>query len=542
MTTQPLKTSLHPLTYIESRIQSPNIKEAWVKLIGDKKSPNTMTMAELDGFVRAATHNDGRVPGSDLTPKELADLQLIAREAGPFLFQDDKVSKAYARRLLPYEQKPTVTIAETDPGLDVSRVAINKVAIKGRANGDLCPSGVVCIIGGPTTVTVDIGGQKFAVQPENNESAQSVSRRLEKQLENAGFQASTATHSGRAILSVNGKATLPLSSLTTDKTVHMQVIGNTISINAGIGGPIRFEGGRIGVSLKGQDFVVLTKKGGENISEAFDQLRQKILNAGYDVEVNSPPAIDTFMQAWSISPAKRQAFAANSYAQLNGRLGAADPDGNRTFTLDKQIQVGETLVDSIQVQNAQKWSEGKATLTGRLELQQSMMTVYPPQFFAKMSGATNQSAGEPSYDGADFKNAKGQTLEVLSYDRPNMWDAPSTIFVLDQSTDKAFVGNRGGMRPSEMNPFHGFNSAREIRSATRTDISQVKWHTVSDTGRAREEWPHGQGGEALTQIGGPDTIAGKRWFMDNNSGAVYGFQITGPQARTMEQVIDPPQS
>lgn len=541
---KPSAVSLHPLTWIRNDIKSDNVRAAFDKVIGDKRTPNSMSLREVNAFLTSAIDNERAVPGHDLTAAELADLQMIANRGGSYLFGTDQVSKAYTRRLATYEKKPTVSIAETDPGIEAKSVAVNKIAIKGRANGDLCPSGVVCIIGGPTTVTIDVAGQKFAVRPNHDESAQSVARRLEKQLDDAGFKASVATQGGRAILSVNGKASLPLASLTTDRAVSMQVAGNTVSIGVGIGGPINFSGGKIGLKLKGQEFIEQTKKG-DDVFDAFDRLRKQIVAAGFDVEVSSPPAIDTFMQAWTITASGRANFEAGKYAELKGKLGPADAEGARYLTLEKSIQVGESIADTIKVPGGDRWKEGQVTLNGRLDLVQTMLMIHPPTFEVQMTGVTNTSGGEPRFDGQNFFNSKGAQLERLDNHRPNMWDGPSVVIAVDHAADRAFFGSiASGFRRPDMenfNPFGGFNDSRELRQPTRQDIGELEFKAPNDTNaRAREQWPFSRAtGEALAQIGGPDTVQGKRWFIDHATDKIYGINVESATDRTIEHVIAP---
>jgi hypothetical protein len=327
-----------------------------------------------------------------------------------------------------------------------------------------------------------------------------------------------------------------------------------VSIGVGIGAGIKFGGGKIGLNIKGEPFTVDTRKGQTKVADAFNELRKKIEAAGYEVQVTSPPTIDSFLEAWSIKPAQRKVYDNMSYAELSGTLGAKDAEGFRLFKLDRKLQVGEHIVDQIRVQNGDRYAAGKATLDGRLDLHQLEIRIFPPQFEVRMTGSTNITAGEPHWDGKEFKNEKGQVLEQLRYANRQMQDGPSHTWVLDQSTDKAFYGNMAGggpFVPPEVNHFSGFFKEFAIKTASRHDMQEVKFKLVSDTGtpgidfptdrpapRAREEWPHNLANEPLVQVGGPlDDLVAKRWFMDEKSGKIYGFDITGPTSREMLQVI-----
>lgn len=440
--------SLHPLTKVQQQIKTPHIREAFDRVIGDKASPNQINKAERDAFLRAGTHNDASVRGHDLTAEELADYRMIAREGGAHLFRTQAERAAFERRLATYDAKPKVSISDTDPAIDVRSVALNKVAIQGRANGDLCPSGVVCIIGGPTTVTVEVGGKKFAVRPEPKERASSIAARLAAELEDGGYKTSVRTAGGRTVLTV--------------------------------------------------------------------------------------------LSASGVEP-ERKTYAAGTYAQLEGTISSA-PDGAQLLVLKHKIQVGDAVTDRVRVEGRPLPAGADAVLNGRLDLRQLPLEIFPPMFEVSLSGVSNVSAGEPKFDGEVFTNALGKACERLTYHPAGMFDGPSTIFVLDQSNDKAFVGSFGGMADPalRLNPFHGFSGARAIRNPTRQDIFQVQFRLPDDTpgGRAREQWPYSRAtGEALVQVSEEIGVAGRRWFMDPSSNRIYGFDVAGPTERVMAHVI-----
>lgn len=224
-----------------------------------------------------------------------------------------------------------------------------------------------------------------------------------------------------------------------------------------------------------------------------------------------------------------------SYYQLSGKIqnrenvaigGEAAPSG-AWLVLDTPAKIGGKAVKELFVQSwDDKFSNGaKATLNGRVDENTYGGVETPKKTYFQLSGVTNPAAGEPTFDGKDFKNAQGDKLEVLHYNRPLIMDAPAKIFVLDPQNGKAFIGSMGGFIPPEFNPFHGLSGSAKIDEATDADRGKVKFNQQGEAISVAT-------GKKLALIGEreapnhPDAM-GARWFLDEDKNTVYQFVSGG---------------
>ncbi|MBI2376533.1 MAG: hypothetical protein HYV07_21235 [Deltaproteobacteria bacterium] len=179
-------------------------------------------------------------------------------------------------------------------------------------------------------------------------------------------------------------------------------------------------------------------------------------------------------------PGRIKSVKLGSYQALAGKIenrapmgigGEAPPSGSY-LVLDKPIKVSGVRVKELYLQGPELPEGQSVKLNGRLDLVSYGGVETHGASVHALSGISNLGAGEPRFDGQGFKNAGGKKLEVLSYSRPLMYDAPARIFVLDGN--KAFFGSMGGHIPPNRNPFHGFSRTLAVESATDADRKAVK--------------------------------------------------------------------
>ncbi|HET6346571.1 MAG TPA: hypothetical protein VFH51_16685 [Myxococcota bacterium] len=117
------------------------------------------------------------------------------------------------------------------------------------------------------------------------------------------FQPRVAKADGcdRPWLSTLGRAVVT-QSLTTDAAVRVNVEGDgRVDISAGIGGPIKLDGGEVGLALDGQSFIVETQRG-QPVVDALAELREQIEAGGYLVVEEALGRFDTLRVRWTITP------------------------------------------------------------------------------------------------------------------------------------------------------------------------------------------------------------------------------------------------
>ena len=232
--------------------------------------------------------------------------------------------------------------------------------------------------------------------------------------------------------------------------------------------------------------------------------------------------------------AKAKSFKNNDWTKLSGSImireammgiGGEAPPAGPFLMLDKPIYLNGRKVTEVRVSGDELKRGQKVTLNGRLNEKKWGGVETKGGKYVELSGVTNLSKGEPSYDGETFKDKNGNALDVLAYSKPQMWDAPAQLFILDRAAGKAWLGSIGGMAPPNMNPFHGINGSKKIKSATAKDQAEVKWvdgkPTDAKTGKALELV-----GEQLPPANSADMFS-TGWYMNEDTKKIYAFVSGG---------------
>ena len=221
-------------------------------------------------------------------------------------------------------------------------------------------------------------------------------------------------------------------------------------------------------------------------------------------------------------------FPFGTWLPLSGRvelrnvmgIGGEAPPSGAWLKLDAPIIIGGAPVAAVFLEHRELEDGARVDLTGRLDPRTWGGVERPETPYVAFTGVTNQTAGEPAYDGRAFKDAQGKTLDVLSWDRPLMYDAPASLFVLDQGQDKVWVGGQGGHIPPHMNPFHGFRSSAAIEAPNAKDRAKV-----ADDAQGRPM----MGDQKLDLLGewgqGPEVADGMatQWYRNPANGDLYRF-------------------
>ncbi len=224
--------------------------------------------------------------------------------------------------------------------------------------------------------------------------------------------------------------------------------------------------------------------------------------------------------------------------QLYGPGGEAPPHG-AYLVLDKPIQVNGETVKEVFVDANKTYADGASVeLNGRLDPSSFGGVEIPPTGFIRLTGVTDLTAGEPKFDGKTFTNSHGKELPVLSYNRPELYDAPARIWVVDQGNDKAWVGASGGMVPPDMNRFHGLRGSRAIEYPTQTERDAISFDDagqpfVKASGDKLELI-----GQSPTPQGYPDEMT-HAWYLDPKTDTAYRFQNGGIAgfSNHMDQIV-----
>lgn len=239
-------------------------------------------------------------------------------------------------------------------------------------------------------------------------------------------------------------------------------------------------------------------------------------------------------QAVSAEKKAKTKFKDGDWTKLSGEIlireammgiGGEVPPAGAFLVLDKPITLNGKKVTELHLQGGDFKKGMKLVLNGQLKERSWGGVETKGGKYAELSGLSNVSKGEPTYDGKVFKNEQGEKLQVLSYNRPLIMDAPAQIFVLDQAKGKAFLGSRGGFIPPWVNPFHGFSGTAKIKTATDKDRAEV----VFKNGQPVDA----KTGNALTLVGQSGQPAGTAdgmttsWYMDADTNKLYSFQTGG---------------
>lgn len=244
---------------------------------------------------------------------------------------------------------------------------------------------------------------------------------------------------------------------------------------------------------------------------------------------------------------KQHGVKAGSWQQLGGKIenrqlfgpgGEAPPSGSYLVLHEPIIVDGQEVKELFVGKELKDGSEAK--LSGRIDVGSFGGVEVPPTNYLQLTGVSDLIAGEPAFDGKVFTDNKGKELEVLSWYPPEVADIPSTIFVLDQGHDKAWVGRSGGFIPPWMNGFHGFRESRAISNPTAADRAAVQFDANNDpisaaTGKkldlvSIDEPPPGMA-DGLTDA----------WYYNRDTDAMYRLQTGGIAGfnHHMTQVVRP---
>ena len=297
---------------------------------------------------------------------------------------------------------------------------------------------------------------------------------------------------------------------------------------------------RVAIGLDGKEFAVRPELR-ESAAHLAGRLVAELTKGGYDAKVEQKVGVSYVHVVGKTAAAD---YSNMSYAELKGVVktyaeGAAPLGSNKAGTwleLAKPIQIDGQSVSQIFVGDERLKDGASATLNGRLERAQSPLEIFPPKYYAQLTGMTNTGAGEPRFDGKDFFDQSGTKLNRGSYLRPDVMDIPSTIFVFDHAASNVFVGGMGGHIPQWMNSFHGLRGVSKMRAPTAADAG-VRWKLANQT-------PTNAEGKALTKVGSePMGIGEKSWFIDAGKGTLYAFVPTtrrGPDRAELAQVVKLP--
>lgn len=226
------------------------------------------------------------------------------------------------------------------------------------------------------------------------------------------------------------------------------------------------------------------------------------------------------------------AVALGAYQRLSGRveqrqpmgIGGEAPPAGSYLLLDRPITVDGEAVTAVYLQGRELTSGAQVTLHGKLASESWGGVETRGGKVVMLSGFSDLTAGEPIAEDGVFKNSDGATLPSLAYRKPELYDAPGRVFVLDGDT--VFLGSQGGrMRPG-LNAFHGFSGRATISAPTDQDRAAVTF--------GADEKPRNAAGHELTLISEeeagpaphPDFMS-TSWYYDAENRAAYAFQNGG---------------
>lgn len=486
------------------------------------------------------------------------DLDLLGGKGARKLFVGE--AQAQAIKLAgDFKTKPHITAAtDSDPRLTMDQTKFNEVRLAGRAKGDNCPDGAMCIIFLPSQVSIELNGEKFTVQPNAprfdrfhggelgpGETAKSILQRLAKKMEAAGYKISIAGPEDRAVLRVLEKknpGTVSISGATsTDAHVSLSNEGDTIRFSTKPMGSTVAGNGTLSVEINGKTISVPTKLDennagqGEPGANAAMRLAVAIENETHmNVVITDKIGRDTTELSMKVIPAgAKTRYEPKTWDDLYGKVEHVAGDGDRAgayLRLDKPIRVGSIETDLIKLHSYREEELFKAGasvhVSGRLDVLGEQSNPAVP--YVAMTGLSSLTAHEPRYDGGYFYDSKGEQLTQL-WHNVRIPDYPSSTFVLDHETGKAFAGHIGGFLPPWANWFSGFSSVHEIERVTSAP--------VNISVEAGELVVKNHDGKKLVQIGreNPDPLSadipGRTWFLDTKAGTAYGVSDGGRAVR-----------
>jgi hypothetical protein len=212
--------------------------------------------------------------------------------------------------------------------------------------------------------------------------------------------------------------------------------------------------------------------------------------------------------------------------RLAGPGGEAPPSGSY-LVLAAPIAVGAVKVKEVFLEERSFEQDKDVTLYGRLEARKYGGVETGSRRYVALSGISDLGAGEPFYDGAQFRSAANDAhLRVLVVRQRDLFDAPNVIVVLDPVEGRAFLGTFGGFIPPEANPFHGFSAAAEIARPTDADRAAVVFNkdgtpidaaTGAELLKVAEQQPPPRTADMFSYA----------WYFDESKDTVYTFVSGG---------------
>jgi len=211
---------------------------------------------------------------------------------------------------------------------------------------------------------------------------------------------------------------------------------------------------------------------------------------------------------------------------LVGPGGEAPPSGSY-LVLDHPIHVGRASVQEVYLMHPELADGEKVQVYGRLEVLRFGGVETQERTYVALSGVSNLTAGEPSFDGVQFHSAlNGAHLRVLIVKHLDIFDAPNVIVVLDPGARRAFLGTMGGRLIAGTNPFHGFTTSAESAGPTDADRAAVRLDAEGNPISVAT-------GEPLLEVGHEEPPPGTAdmfsytWYFDDTTETVYTFVSGG---------------
>ncbi|MEQ9496493.1 MAG: hypothetical protein RIT81_06535 [Deltaproteobacteria bacterium] len=331
---------------------------------------------------------------------------------------------------------------------------------------------------------------------------------------------------------------------------------------AGISGPGHLAGTvmmkKLGVvnfgiaELVDKPVLVTANRGQRN--EVFFELdlsaEQAAAVNGQDVEISGTifKTSDTVGRIERAEVEATDGFPFGGYHEFAGRIeernplaigGEAPPSGNYLI-LDRPIKVGGEDHRAVFVGRANVKPGDVVKLTGRLDKIEHGHVTNVGAYVIGLSGVTNQSAGEPKFDGEKFTDAQGKDMKAFSWDDPRIADEPAQLFVVDQGADKVWFGSNGGFLPQGVNPFGGFRGYRKIDNATNEERAKIgtdaQGHPFDKTTNQKFDLLHtvGQGPRVMDGMS-------TSWYRNPSNGTLYRFQNGGIAgfSNHLDQIVRP---
>lgn len=324
-------------------------------------------------------------------------------------------------------------------------------------------------------------------------------------------------------------------------------------ILTGIVGTMSMREVNFGIATQVEKAVLITANAGRDNQVQFtidlDQSKAaELLGQKVSIEGQINKQTDTAGKIEGASLKKVGGFPMGTYTQVSGTvqdrqnigIGGEAPPSGHWLVLDTPITVASQSVTELFVDRANVKDGQQVKLNGRLDAGSYGGVETPRSSYVQMSGVSNVGAGEPSFDGRDYTSSvSGKPLDVVAWNRPQMYDAPATIWVLDPGQDKAFEGASGGMRPQNMNSFHGFRSAHAMVPPTAAEVASIQWRgdTPFDAVSLKKL-------DLIHSDEMPDGVAdgmSSSWYRNEDTNTLYRFNEGGIAGfvHSMDQIIRP---